>query len=59
MADDLPCVIATPLVNGHPAYLRWIIDETTLADARQSTVRIHEHNRARAVGLGQPGRNTQ
>jgi periplasmic divalent cation tolerance protein len=27
--DDVPCVIAVPLVGGHPAYLRWIVDETT------------------------------
>jgi hypothetical protein len=26
---NLTCVIATPLVNGHPAYFRWIVDETT------------------------------
>lgn len=27
-ADDVPCVIATPLVDGHPEYLRWIVAET-------------------------------
>ncbi len=27
--DDVPCVIAVPLVAGHPAYLQWIVDETT------------------------------
>lgn len=27
-ADDVPCVIALPLVGGHPDYLRWIHDET-------------------------------
>ena len=26
---DVPCVIALPLVGGDPAYLRWIVDETT------------------------------
>ena len=26
---DVPCVIAVPLVDGEPAYLRWIVDETT------------------------------
>jgi periplasmic divalent cation tolerance protein len=25
---DVPCVIATPLVDGNPDYLRWILDET-------------------------------
>jgi len=27
-ADDLPCVIAVPLVGGNPAYLQWVLDET-------------------------------
>jgi len=27
-ADDVPCVIALPVVGGHPAYLRWIYAET-------------------------------
>lgn len=27
-ADEVPCVIAMPLVGGHPDYLRWIVDET-------------------------------
>lgn len=26
--DDVPCVIAMPLLSGNPAYLRWISDET-------------------------------
>jgi periplasmic divalent cation tolerance protein len=26
--DDVPCVIALPITDGHPAYLRWIHDET-------------------------------
>jgi periplasmic divalent cation tolerance protein len=26
---DVPCVIALPLVGGNPAYLRWIVQETT------------------------------
>lgn len=30
--DDVPCVIALPLVDGHPAYLRWILEETSGAD---------------------------
>ena len=25
---DVPCVIAMPLVGGHPGYLRWITEET-------------------------------
>lgn len=25
---DVPCVIALPLVDGNPAYLRWVADET-------------------------------
>lgn len=25
---DVPCVLALPLVGGHPAYLRWIAQET-------------------------------
>ena len=27
-ADDVPCVIALPLVGGHPRYLQWVHDET-------------------------------
>lgn len=27
-ADDVPCVIAVPLVGGHPDYLAWIVAET-------------------------------
>jgi periplasmic divalent cation tolerance protein len=27
-ADDVPCVIAAPLVGGHPEYLKWIVAET-------------------------------
>ncbi len=26
--DDVPCVIALPISNGHPTYLRWIYGET-------------------------------
>jgi len=26
--DDVPCVIATPLIGGSPAYLQWVRDET-------------------------------
>ncbi len=25
---DVPCVLALPLVGGHPAYLRWVVQET-------------------------------
>ena len=25
---DVPCVIALPLVDGNPAYLRWVVAET-------------------------------
>jgi periplasmic divalent cation tolerance protein len=25
---DVPCVIALPLVDGNPAYLQWVVDET-------------------------------
>jgi periplasmic divalent cation tolerance protein len=25
---EVPCVIATPLVGGNPAYLQWVRDET-------------------------------
>ncbi|MBW0115340.1 divalent-cation tolerance protein CutA [Pseudonocardia abyssalis] len=27
-ADDVPCVIAMPIVGGHPRYLQWIFEET-------------------------------
>lgn len=30
-ADDVPCVIALPIADGHPAYLQWIYDETARA----------------------------
>ena len=30
--DEVPCVIALPLVGGHPAYLRWIVAETSGPD---------------------------
>jgi periplasmic divalent cation tolerance protein len=26
---DVPCVIATPIVDGNPAYLDWVLRETT------------------------------
>lgn len=26
--DQVPCVIALPVTAGHPAYLRWVHDET-------------------------------
>jgi periplasmic divalent cation tolerance protein len=25
---DVPCVIATPIVGGNPAYVQWVLDET-------------------------------
>jgi periplasmic divalent cation tolerance protein len=25
---DVPCVIATPVVAGNPAYVQWVLDET-------------------------------
>ena len=25
---DVPCVIALPIVDGNPAYLRWVLEET-------------------------------
>jgi periplasmic divalent cation tolerance protein len=27
-SDDVPCVIAFPVIDGHPAYLEWIYSET-------------------------------
>jgi len=27
-SDEVPCVIALPVVGGHPKYLRWIYSET-------------------------------
>lgn len=32
-ADEVPCVIALPIVGGHPAYLGWIYDVTIDPDA--------------------------
>jgi periplasmic divalent cation tolerance protein len=26
---EVPCVIATPVTHGNPAYLQWVLDETT------------------------------
>ncbi|MEJ7562856.1 MAG: divalent-cation tolerance protein CutA [Ilumatobacteraceae bacterium] len=37
--DDVPCVIALPLVGGHPAYLRWIVDETIDPDTNDTRAR--------------------
>jgi periplasmic divalent cation tolerance protein len=28
-ADDVPCVIAIPISDGHASYLQWIYDETS------------------------------
>jgi len=30
--DEVPCVIALPLAGAHPAYLRWIVEETSGPD---------------------------
>jgi periplasmic divalent cation tolerance protein len=30
-ADDVPCVIALPISDGHPEYLKWVHDETRSA----------------------------
>jgi periplasmic divalent cation tolerance protein len=30
-ADDVPCVIALPIRDGHPEYLQWVVDETRSA----------------------------
>jgi periplasmic divalent cation tolerance protein len=30
---DVPCVIATPIIAGNPAYVRWILAETTTDSA--------------------------
>lgn len=27
-ADDVPCVIAVPIADGHPEYLKWVHEET-------------------------------
>jgi periplasmic divalent cation tolerance protein len=27
---DVPCVIALPIVDANPAYVEWILDETTI-----------------------------
>jgi periplasmic divalent cation tolerance protein len=29
---DVPCVIALPLVGGHPGYLDWVVRETREPD---------------------------
>ncbi len=31
--DLVPCVIVLPIISGHPAYLRWIHEETVDPDA--------------------------
>lgn len=31
-ADDVPCVLALPIVGGHPAYIAWVVKETRSAD---------------------------
>jgi periplasmic divalent cation tolerance protein len=30
---DVPCVIAVPIVDGHPAYLDWVLRETANGNA--------------------------
>ncbi len=30
---DVPCVIAIPVASGNPAYIQWVLDETTASDA--------------------------
>lgn len=34
---DVPCVIASPLVEGNPEYLRWIVAETRPPDGEPPT----------------------
>jgi periplasmic divalent cation tolerance protein len=33
-ADDVPCVIALPMSDGHPAYRQWIYNETNSSCCR-------------------------
>lgn len=28
---EVPCVVATPIVGGNPAHVRWILDQTDSA----------------------------
>jgi periplasmic divalent cation tolerance protein len=35
---DVPCVIATPVVGGNPAYVQWVLDETRVPAARGESV---------------------
>lgn len=30
---EVPCVIATPVVAGNPAYVQWVLDETAASQA--------------------------
>jgi periplasmic divalent cation tolerance protein len=30
---DVPCVIAVPVFDGNPSYIRWILDETNQSDS--------------------------
>lgn len=30
---EVPCVIATPVVAGNPAYVQWVLDETAVSQA--------------------------
>lgn len=35
--DDVPGIIVVPLVDGNPAYLRWVLDETEPTDPGQAS----------------------
>ncbi|MEH0841442.1 divalent cation tolerance protein CutA [Micromonospora sp. CPCC 205711] len=32
---EVPCVIATPVVVGNPAYVQWVLDETAASQAHR------------------------
>jgi periplasmic divalent cation tolerance protein len=34
---DLPCVIALPVIDGHPAYLNWVLAETAQPNTAHTT----------------------
>lgn len=34
-SDDVPCVIAMPICDGHPRYLEWVYSETDLPHETQ------------------------
>jgi periplasmic divalent cation tolerance protein len=31
--DDVPCVIALPVIGGNPAYVEWVLAETKIAES--------------------------